>query len=209
MKDPRDFSKAVVLMETSAMSMYIVFAVVVYYYAGVGVTAPALSSASPLARKIAYGLALPTIVVSGVINGHIASKNVWTVVWSNNKHVLKEKSWRSWGSWAAITVVAYVLAWVIAEAIPDFHQLLALVSALFMGFFSYGVTGLFWLKMHWKEKFSSKRMIMLTVGNILFLLAGLMICGFGLAASGINISKGLGGASFSCADNSTPEAQGN
>jgi len=41
--------------------MYIVVAVVVYRYAGSDVKSPALGSAGPLLRKIAWGVAIPTV----------------------------------------------------------------------------------------------------------------------------------------------------
>jgi amino acid permease len=71
---PRDFPKALALLQCSDMSMYLVSSVVIYYYAGMQVASPALDSASPLVRKIAYGLAIPTIVIAGVVNGHVAVK---------------------------------------------------------------------------------------------------------------------------------------
>lgn len=37
----------------------------------------------------------------------------------------------------------------LAEAIPIFEQLLGLVSALFMAWFSYGLCGVMWIYMNW------------------------------------------------------------
>lgn len=54
--------------------MYLIVAIVTYRYAGTDVKSPALSSASPLLQKVAYGVAIPTIVIAGVINGHVAAK---------------------------------------------------------------------------------------------------------------------------------------
>ena len=39
-------------------------------------------------------------------------------------------------------------AWVIAEAIPTFNDLLGLISALFASWFTYGLSGVFWLFMN-------------------------------------------------------------
>lgn len=201
-KEPKDFFKSVVMMQTVATSLYIIFSVVIYYFAGSAVMAPALSSASPTIRKVSYGLALPSIIIAGVINGHIAAKNVWIVMWRNNPTVITERTWRSVGSWTAVNVAAYFIAWVIAEAIPSFNQLLALVSALFMGFFSYGVTGIFWLYVNWDRKFSSRRMKAKAVVNILILVIGALLCIFGLIASIKGLVAHKGGRPFSCADNS-------
>lgn len=41
--------------------MYIVVAVVVYRYGGIGLASPALSAAGPVVKKIAFGIAIPTV----------------------------------------------------------------------------------------------------------------------------------------------------
>ena len=46
--------------------MYLIVAIVTYRYAGTDVASPALGSTSPLLRKVAYGIAIPTIVIAGV-----------------------------------------------------------------------------------------------------------------------------------------------
>ena len=76
-RQPRDFPKALALLQCSDISLYIVSSVVIYYYAGRQVASPALDSASPVVRKTAYGLAIPTIVIAGVVNGHVAVKYVF------------------------------------------------------------------------------------------------------------------------------------
>ena len=67
MRRPKDFPKALALLQISDISMYIIAAVVVYYYAGPMVASPALDSASPLVRKVAFGIAMPTIIIAGVV----------------------------------------------------------------------------------------------------------------------------------------------
>jgi hypothetical protein len=52
--------------------LYTVTAVVIYRFTGDDVRSPALGSTSPIVAKVAYGIALPTIVIAGVINGHVA-----------------------------------------------------------------------------------------------------------------------------------------
>lgn len=61
LKEPKDFPKALALLQTIDMSLYIVAAVVIYRYTGADVASPALGSAGPSISKIAYGLALPTV----------------------------------------------------------------------------------------------------------------------------------------------------
>lgn len=40
------------------------------------------------------------------------------------------------GSWVAIGVICWIIAWIIAEGIPSFENLLSLISALFASWFS-------------------------------------------------------------------------
>lgn len=61
LKDPRDYPKALFLLQGTDICLYIVTAVVIYCYAGDDVASPALGSATPIVRKVAYGIALPTV----------------------------------------------------------------------------------------------------------------------------------------------------
>lgn len=61
LKNPRDFTKSLCLLQGVDISLYLIAAVVIYRYAGDGVTSPALGSASPVVAKVAYGIALPTV----------------------------------------------------------------------------------------------------------------------------------------------------
>lgn len=61
MQDPREFPKSLAMLQVVDTIMYIVTAMVIYCYAGPDVASPALSSAGPLMKKVAYGLAIPTV----------------------------------------------------------------------------------------------------------------------------------------------------
>lgn len=61
MQDPKDFPKSLTMLQIGDTCLYLVTAVVIYVYAGRDVASPALSSAGPLMRKVAYGLAIPTV----------------------------------------------------------------------------------------------------------------------------------------------------
>ena len=61
LKNPRDFTKSLCLLQGIDISLYMIASLVIYRYAGDGVTSPALGSASPLVAKICYGIALPTV----------------------------------------------------------------------------------------------------------------------------------------------------
>lgn len=194
LREPRDFKKSLFLMQGFMTPFYIMSAVLIYYYCGPNVPSPSITAASPIVAKIAYGVACPTIVIAGVINGHVAFKSIYIRVCPDLVH---ETSARSKGAWAGICGVCWVAAWLIAEMIPSFHQLLALVvssyhitlrggiylanrrifpqSALFMGWFSYGISGCFWLHMNRGKYLSMWRKTALTCLNIFIVAIGCVI----------------------------------
>lgn len=42
------------------------------------------------------------------------------------------RTWLAAGSWLGIVVTLWVIAWIIAESIPVFNDLVSLISALFI-----------------------------------------------------------------------------
>ena len=70
------------------------------------------------------------IIIAGVIYGHVASKYIFVRIFRGTHH-LNPKSWLATGSWIGIVVVLWTIAWIIAESIPVFNDLLGLISALF------------------------------------------------------------------------------
>jgi hypothetical protein len=117
------------------VSFYLLISAVIYYYAGPLVSSPALGSASPLVSKICFGIAPPTIVVAGVVNGSVATKYIYLRVWKGTNEV-HTNSWKSLGSWWGICAGAWLASWILAEAIPNFNLLLGLIGALFGSWFS-------------------------------------------------------------------------
>ena len=69
------------------------------------------------------------IIIAGVINGHVSAKSVYVRIFRGTDHMHK-RSWIAVGSWTAIVLALWVLAWIIAEAIPVFNKLLSLVVCL-------------------------------------------------------------------------------
>lgn len=139
----RDFPKSLACLSLTTTTLYILTATLIYHYAGTAVASPALGSAPALGRKIAYGLAIPTIVVAGVIPALVASKQIYRHLWRKQPGVMAERSWRGRGSWYGVLLGVYVLAWVIGEAIPVFRQLLGVIGAGFGTWFALGFPAVF------------------------------------------------------------------
>ncbi|KAK3073597.1 hypothetical protein LTR53_004696 [Teratosphaeriaceae sp. CCFEE 6253] len=210
MHTPRDFPKALVLLETVTISFYLVVAVVIYTFAGQSVTAPALGSASPTVRKIAYAFAVPTIIVAGVIAALVAAKQLYAYAWAAQPKVMREKSARARWSWRGILAGLWVLAWVIAGVIPMFGLLLALIGALFGTWFALGFPSLLWLGMNWRGTARGSygvrargwRKAGLAVGNGGMVVLCAVVCVLGTYGSVREIAASQGGNKpFACGSN--------
>ncbi|KIN00551.1 hypothetical protein OIDMADRAFT_124358 [Oidiodendron maius Zn] len=206
MENPRDFPKSLAFLQISDISMYCVTAIVVYRYAGTDVTSPAFGSAGISIAKVAYGIAIPTasliiITTGSVIYGHVSSTYIYIRAFPKYH---SKNTWKAWGLWASITICLWIIAWVIAQSIPEFNDLLALISSLFASWFSYGVSGLFWLFLNWHQWTKNMSKMLLAVVNITLVTVGGTICFLGIYASGyaINTHQGQGG-SWSCSSSSS------
>lgn len=200
MEEPKDFPKALVMLQTFEIIFYTVAAVVIYYYVGQDVTSPALGSAGPILKKVAYGIAIPTIIGAGVVNGHIGLKYIYVRLFRGTDRMHK-RDMLAVGSWVAIGLVCWVIAWIIADAIPVFSDLLSLISSLFASWFSYGLGGVYWLHINKGKWFTSPRKIALTILNVCIILIGGCMCGLGLYVSGKAIHDDSSNNSFSCSNN--------
>ncbi|KAJ5364135.1 uncharacterized protein N7496_009848 [Penicillium cataractarum] len=197
METPKDFKKSLFMLQGFEICLYLTAAVVIYYYVGTDVQAPALLSAGPLMKKIAFGIAIPTIVGAGVVNGHIGLKYIYFRLTAKSD-LMHQRNWKSVGLWLALGASCWIVAWIIAEAIPVFSDLNSLISALFASWFSYGLSGVYWLHLNAGQWFASPRKIALTILNIAIALFGLALCVLGLYASGTAIHDDTSSASFSC-----------
>ena len=71
MRDPKDYTRSLVVSQAAVCLLYLVIGVVVYYYCGSYVASPALGSAGPLMKRICYGIALPGLIASCMLFVHV------------------------------------------------------------------------------------------------------------------------------------------
>ncbi|KAI9727151.1 MAG: hypothetical protein M1828_007352 [Chrysothrix sp. TS-e1954] len=199
LRKPEDFPKALILLQGSAITLYAVVGALVYHFIGPSVPSPALSAARPLFRKIAWGLAIPTIVIAGVINGSVALKYIFVVLKGD---LIKSTSRRAQIWWAGLNAVIWMSAWVLSQVIPNFQNLLGLVAALLGSWFTYGIPGWLWIHMNRKGWTGSWRKVLLMVVNVGVLVMGLVLCVLGTWSALKEIAESPGGNVFSCRDNS-------
>lgn len=72
MRDPRYFTRSLLISQIISTILYVVIGLVVSYYCGSMVSSPALGSAGPLIKRISYGIALPGLVASTTIYMHVS-----------------------------------------------------------------------------------------------------------------------------------------
>jgi len=63
-------------------------------------------------------------------------KYLYVRIWRKNPQRMGGRDLISVGSWVAIGLTCWIIAWIIAEGIPSFSNLLSLISALFASWFS-------------------------------------------------------------------------
>ncbi|KAJ5728096.1 hypothetical protein N7493_004426 [Penicillium malachiteum] len=135
--EPKDFTKALSSLQVIDTSLYLVAAVVIYRYTGAEVKSPALLSVSPIVAKVSFGIAVGTIIIAGVIIAHVGAKTIYVRLFRGTNR-MNEYSLVSYGTWVLIVLTLWTIAWIIANAIPVFNNLLELLAAAFGSWFSFG-----------------------------------------------------------------------
>jgi len=131
MHRPRDYVKSIWALGLTEIVIYTVVGALVYAFVGQDVGSPALLSAGHTVSRIAFGIALPVIFISGSINGTVVGRYMLSRAFPNSsiKYINSKAGWLVWISLIAIITV---IAWVVANAIPFFNDLLSIISALFV-----------------------------------------------------------------------------
>ncbi|KAF9890612.1 hypothetical protein FE257_005743 [Aspergillus nanangensis] len=207
MRDPRYYTRALVICQASITALYIAIGCVVYYYCGSYVASPALGSAGATMKKVSYGVALPGLMVTTTLFVHLPGKYIFVRALQGSRH-LTENTIIHWVTWLGCTLGVAVIAYIIASAIPVFDNLISLIGALLGTLLSFQPMGCMWLYDNWtKGKAAKSKKWMFGVGwNVFVVLIGtfLMISGtYGSIVTIIESYNGATGASaWSCADNS-------
>lgn len=211
MKDAgKDFIPALVMLQAFAIPTYTIVAVVIYALAGEYTTSPALGSAPIVPAKVAYGVFLPCLLGTAIVFGHTAVKYLFVValrrIGAEEDYTRNTK--RSWSLWIGIGVVFWILAFLLANAIPVFTSILSIMAALFVAWFTFGLSAVLWLFLNWKTQFSSKRRTALAILNWTIIVVTIFVNVAGMWASVSSLLAVFGDPTqeingpFTCADNS-------
>jgi hypothetical protein len=204
MRRPQDYKKAVYLTMSFVTASYLAFSLVIYRYCGQWIATPSLGSAGPTLKRVAYGIALPGLAISACLYVHVGAKYLFVRILRHSQH-LQANTVIHWGTWLGCTISLSLLSFILAEAIPIFTYVLALVGAL--GFAPLGITlpGWFWLYDHghyWRSKNPLHITAYLLHVAIMFIGAFMAVGGtYGVVVQIIK-AEGTISSAFSCADNS-------
>ena len=132
MKEPKDFPKALWAVSIAEMVVFTLCGALMYHWVGNQyMTAPAFGSLSPLYKKIAFSFAIPTIVFLGALYGSVTARFVFFRVFGRDSRHRYSNTLKGWGTWVGIIAANWAVAFVIAEVIPFFSDLLSLMCSLF------------------------------------------------------------------------------
>ncbi|KAJ5082990.1 amino acid transporter [Penicillium argentinense] len=207
MRDPRQYTKSLMICQSVVTGVYLAIGCVVYYYCGSYVASPALGSAGPTMKKISYGFALPGLLVTTMLVIHLPGKYIFLRLLQGSRH-LTANTITHWVVWLSCTFGITLIAYIIASAIPVFDNLVSLIGALLGTLMSFQPMGCMWLYDNWSQgtKERSPRWILMVCWSSFVILVGtfLMVSGtYGSIVTIIDSYNASGGsAAWSCADNS-------
>lgn len=202
MHTPKDYVKSIWALGLIEIFIYTITGALIYVFVGKSVESPALLSSSHLVSRIAFGIALPVIFISGSINTTVVCRYIIGRTFKNSP-IRYTNTFMGWVVWVSLCAAVTVVAWVIANAVPFFNDLLGLISSLFISGFSFYFPALFWFvllkKGSWRDGW---RNISLSIINGFIFIMGFVILGCGAYASIQDIlnkyASGKVGAPFGC-----------
>ncbi|KAJ5565067.1 hypothetical protein N7513_001309 [Penicillium frequentans] len=205
MRNPKDYKKSLYLCMGLVTASYLAFSLVVYRWCGQWVASPSLGSAGQTIKMVSYGVALLGLVISATIYLHIAAKYIFVRILGNTRH-LQSNTFVHWATWMSCTIVLGAISFILAEAIPIFNYLVALVGSVCFAPLAMSLPGLLWLysNSHYRKgTFTQKIIYVLHWGMVLLGVFFLVGATYGVIIEIIDAyATGTIGSAFSCADNS-------
>ncbi|KAF4556418.1 N amino acid transport system protein [Elsinoe fawcettii] len=180
---PTDYVKSIWALGLIEIFIYTLTGGLIYAFVGPDVASPALLSAGSIISRIAFGVALPVIFISGSINSTVVNRFIIDRAFARSQ-IRYTHDFKGWMVWLGLLVVITVIAFVIAEAIPFFSALLGVISSLFISGFTFYFPALFWFQLIKQGKwYEGRKNIALSVLNGLVLVIGVVVLVCGTYAS--------------------------
>ncbi|KAJ5404092.1 hypothetical protein N7509_003963 [Penicillium cosmopolitanum] len=155
MHTPTDYVKSIWWLGIIEMVVYTLIGALIFVFVGADVQSPSLLSLQGLLPKIAFGFALPLIFISGAIGNTVTARYIHSRLFKDSV-IRFINTPMGWLTWIMVLATATVVAWIVAEAIPFFDDLLAISSAaLISGFVLYFPAAIWFIlicKGEWYER---------------------------------------------------------
>ncbi|EIM84756.1 uncharacterized protein STEHIDRAFT_60504 [Stereum hirsutum FP-91666 SS1] len=205
MKNPKDFPKALWAVTIAEMIVFTLCGAIMYHFVGNQyMIAPAFGSLTPTYKKIAFSFAIPTIVFLGSLYSSVSTRFVFFRIFNRDSRHRHSNTVLGWATWAAIIAVTWVVAFIIAEVIPFFSDMLSLMSSLFDCWFGFIFWGMAYLTLYpGAKKWAGVGRSLETAFNYFLIVFGAYVLVAGTYTSIQSIidsyNAGTVGPPFSCA----------
>ncbi|RAH75504.1 uncharacterized protein BO66DRAFT_445318 [Aspergillus aculeatinus CBS 121060] len=209
MRDPQQYTAAMVTCQAAVTAVYAIIGCVIYYYCGSYVASPALGSAGGIIKIISYAFALPGLMVTMTIVTHIPAKSIFVHALRGSRH-LTTSTPTHWISWLSCTFGITLVAWIIASTIPNFDALVSLIGALLGPLICIIPMAAMWLHDNWGRGTEGHQRTVRWMLGVIWTLVLIILGAFLIVAGTYGSVKMImssyredgGSAAFSCADNS-------
>ncbi|SJX60072.1 probable neutral amino acid permease [Sporisorium reilianum f. sp. reilianum] len=203
MHTPTDYVKSIWALGIIEIVIYTLTGALIYAFVGTDVKSPALLSAGTTLSKVAFGIALPVIFISGSINTTVVARYIHGRIFKNSV-IRYINTTMGWITWLGLIALITVIAWVVAEIVPVFSDILGIMSALFISGFTFYFPALMWFLLIKEGKWNATRWntILSVVNSAVFLLGMLiLVCGAYASVKDIidQYDKGTVRGAFTCA----------
>ncbi|KAK0911046.1 hypothetical protein LTR57_015581 [Friedmanniomyces endolithicus] len=144
---------------------------------------------------------IPTLIFLGVLYASVSARFVFFRLFAGTRH-LGNNTVKGWLGWSAILATTWVFAFIIAEVIPFFSDLLSLMSSLFDSFFGFIFWGVAYIRMRRADygpgwwKVNGVRSMMMAALNVACIFIGMLFLTAGTYASVESIKQGYASAAF-------------
>jgi hypothetical protein len=182
MHTPKDYVKSITALGVIEISIYVLTGSIIYAFVGQDVQSPALLSAGPVVSRIAFGIALPVIFISGSINTTVVARYIHTRIYRDSV-VQYVNTVKGWVTWLALVVAVTAVAWVVAEVIPFFSELMAISAALLVSGMSFYFPPVMWLLLLKDGDWYDWKNVRHAVCNLICFLIGITVLVCGVYAS--------------------------
>ncbi|KAJ5205849.1 Amino acid transporter transmembrane [Penicillium cf. griseofulvum] len=182
MHTPEDYVKTLWWLGGIQVVIYTLTGSIIYAFVGQEVQSPALLSAGPVISRVVFGIALPVIFISGSINTTVVCRYIHGKIYRDSV-VRFVNTAKGWSTWLGLVFVVTILAWIIAEAIPIFSELLSIISSLFVSGLSFYIPPIMWYVLLKEGEWYEKHNLKPTILNGVVFMVGMIIFGCGTYAS--------------------------